>query len=345
MSLALLEEAVAAGARLARACEMLGLSMRTVQRWRQRRGGDDLRCGPKREPANKLSEAERRQIVRIANAPAYRDLSPKQIVPLLADQGRYIASESSFYRVLHAHDLMRHRERSRPALARPAEQVATKPWQVASWDITYLKTDVAGMFFYLYMIVDVWSRKILGVAVHAEESMDHAAALIHEVHEVAASAGRDLRGWVLHADNGGPMKGSTMVATLQRLGVIPSFSRPRVSDDNPFSEALFRTLKYRPAYPSRGFASLDQARAWVAHFVAWYNTEHLHSGISYVTPHDRHDGRDRDILAGRRRVYERARRRHPSRWSRTTRAWQRAELVRLHPRADKEASKQNQAAA
>jgi transposase InsO family protein len=342
MILALLDEAVAAGAQLDRACETLDLSARTVQRWRGR-GGGDLRCGPKREPANKLSEAERRQIVHIANSPAYRDLSPKQIVPQLADQGRYIASESSFYRVLHEHDLMHHREPSRPPTAcRPRERVATGPWQVASWDITYLKTNVAGMFYYLYMVVDVWSRKILGWAVHAEELMDHAAALIDGI---AAGAGCELEGWVLHADNGGPMKGATMLATLQRLGVISSFSRPRVSDDNPFSEALFRTMKYRPAYPSNGFASLDQARAWVARFVAWYNTDHLHSGISYVTPHDRHAGHDVAILTQRRRVYERARRRHPSRWSRTPRAWNRTEVVRLNPHDNKEVMNNNQVAA
>lgn len=332
MSLALIDEAVTAGARLERACDMLGLSARAVQRWRG--GGEDLRCGPRREPANKLSQAERRRMARIANSPAYRDLSPKQIVPRLADQGRYIASESSFYRVLHERDLMQHRERSRPATARrPRERVANAPWQMASWDITYLKTDIAGMFFYLYMVMDIWSRKILGWAVHAQESMEHAAALIASI---AAGAGRDLDGWMLHADNGGPMKGSTMLATLQKLGVIPSFSRPRVSDDNPFSEALFRTLKYQPAYPSSGFTSLDHARTWVALFVPWYNTEHLHSGIGYVTPDDRHAGRDAAILAQRRRVYERARRRHPSRWSRPPRAWNRAEVVRLNPHSNEE---------
>jgi putative transposase len=332
MSLALIDEAVAAGARLERACEMLGLSVRTAARWRA--GTGDLRCGPRREPKNKLSQAERQQIVHIATSPAYRDMSPKQIVPRLADQGRYIASESSFYRVLGEHDMMQHRARSRPATGhRPAEHVATAPWQVASWDITYLKTDVAGMFFYLYMVVDIWSRKILAWAVHGQESMDHAAALIADI---AAGAGRDLHDWVLHADNGGPMKGSTMLATLHKLGVVPSFSRPRVCDDNPFSEALFRTLKYQPAYPSSGFTSLEHARAWVARFVAWYNADHLHSGMGYVTPNDRHAGRDATILAHRRHVYERARRRHPSRWSRTPRQWKRTEVVRLNPQSNKE---------
>lgn len=330
MILALVEEAVAAGARLEKACDVLGLSARTIQRWQARGGGQDLRHGPKRVPANKLSEAEERRILKVANSPEYRDQSPKQIVPKLADQGVYIASESSFYRVLHKHELVNHRERSRPATtSKPDGFEATGPWQVASWDITYLRSHIAGAFFYLYLVVDVWSRKILGWQVHDVEDNGLAAELVANI---AASADVDLTDWVLHADNGGPMKGSTMVATLQRLGVIPSFSRPRVPDDNPFSEALFRTLKYRPAYPNSGFASLEDARAWVARFVDWYNNEHLHSEISYVTPEDRHSGRDIELLENRREVYERARRRNPSRWSRHTRSWNRVEVVSLNSR-------------
>lgn len=342
MTLALIDEATAAGARLEAACETIGLPARTIQRWRCQGSGEDRRCGPKREPANKLSEAERRKIIKLANSPEYRDLSPKQIVPRLADQGTYVACESSFYRTLHEHAMVNHRERSKPASGhRPSEHVATGPWQVASWDITYLKTNVAGMFFYLYLVVDVWSRKIVGWQVHETESKELAATLINDI---AAGTDVDLAGWILHADNGGPMKGSTMVATLQRLGVIPSFSRPRVSDDNPFSEALFRTMKYRPEYPTGGFASLEQARAWVEQFVRWYNTEHLHSGIRYVTPDDRHSGRDVEILANRRRVYERARRRNPSRWSRDTRNWDRVEVVRLNPRPKEKTAQEKIAA-
>lgn len=327
MMLELIDEAVAAGARLEAACEVVGITVRTVQRWRGK--AEDGRCGPKSEPANKLSLAEKRRILDIANSPEFRSMSPKQIVPRLADLGIYVGSESSFYRTLHEHDLVVHRERSKPATHhRPDEHVATGPWQVASWDITYLLSGVRGRFFYLYIVLDVWSRKILGWAVHAEESMDHASQLIAEIE---AGAGIDLSGWVLHSDNGGPMKGSTMLATLQKLGVVASFSRPRVADDNPFSEALFRTMKYTPAYPTGGFATLEDARAWVARFVSWYNTEHLHSGIGYVTPDDRHSGRDVEILAHRRRVYARARERNPSRWSRHTRNWERVEVVRLNP--------------
>jgi len=127
------------------------------------------------------------------------------------------------------------------------------------------------------------------------------------------------------------MKGSTMLATLQRLGIVPSFSRPRVSDDNPYSEALFRTLKYRPEYPNKPFASLEDARRWVAGFVRWYNTEHLHSGIKFVTPDDRHNGAEDVILKNRRDVYAAARRRHPNRWSRCTRDWNPIEKVYLNP--------------
>ncbi|MCP3961575.1 MAG: transposase, partial [bacterium] len=130
---------------------------------------------------------------------------------------------------------------------------------------------------------------------------------------------------------GGPMKGSTMLATLKRLGVVASFSRPRVSDDNPYSEALFRTLKYRPEYPSGPFASLEEARRWVEGFVRWYNGEHLHSAIRFVTPAARHSGREQEILRHRQEVYERARRRNPGRWSGATRNWHPIEVVALNP--------------
>lgn len=288
-----------------------------------------MRCGPKGEPANKLSEAERSKMVDTANSSEYRDLSPKQFVPDLADQGIYIASESSFYRVLHDEKLMQHRSRAKPATGhRPDPYVATGPWQVASWDITYLKTHVAGAYFYLYMVIDVWSRKIVGWEVHETECMKRAAMLIENIERTSDF---DLSGWVLHADNGSPMRGSTMVATLQRLGAIASFSRPGVSDDNAYSESLFRTLKYRPGYPTSGFATIEDARAWVEGFVLWYNTEHLHSGIRYVTPEDRHSGRDLEVLANREQVYQAARAKNPARWSGACRNWDPIEKVRLNP--------------
>ena len=276
--LALIDAAVAAGARQARACAVLGLSARTLQRWR-RDGLQDGRCEAVRPPpANTLTAAERAQLLELLCAPAYRDLSPPQIVPRLADAGIYLASEATLYRLLREAKLLRHRQRSRPGSSRgPRHHEASGPNRVWSWDISYLPTPVRGLFFYLYLVVDLYSRKIVGWQVHDQESSAAASALLTEACQVEGVARDQL---VLHADNGAPMKGATLLATLQVLGVMPSFSRPSVSDDNPFSEALFRTLKYRPCFPDGPFASLEAAREWVAAFVAWYNSEHRHSGIN-----------------------------------------------------------------
>lgn len=337
----LVADAVAAGARRWKACEMLGIAVRTLERWGDDR--EDGRHGPKSEPANKLSATERRRIIDVATSAEFRDASPKQIVPTLADRGEYVGSESTIYRVLHAEDMQHRRGAARAPTHRPREHVADGPWQVASWDITYLKSHVRGEFFYLYLVEDVWSRKILGWEVHDVECNELAAALVERIRRENPDV--DLRGWVLHADNGGPMKGATMLATMQRLGVVPSFSRPSVSNDNPFSESLFRTMKYVPEYPRDGFATVEAARVWLAAFVAWYNHEHRHSGIGFVAPADRHTGRDVEILAARRGVYELARRRNPERWSTHTRPWSRPETVTLNPEADHAAANTDRLAA
>ncbi|XWU88286.1 IS3 family transposase [Myxococcus virescens] len=328
MTLALVDEALEKGVRLQAVCERLGVTPRTVQRWRKPETAQDGRCGPHTRPANRLSEVERRRILAVANSEEFRDVSPKQIVPRLADRGQYVASEASIYRVLREAGQLTHRGCAKAPTPRPrAEHLATGPDQVWSWDITYLKGPVKGAFLYLYLVVDVFSRRIMGFTVHEEESSEYAAALIRRCWQEAGCPA----GLVLHSDNGGPMKGATLLATLQWLGVTPSFSRPRVSDDNAFSEALFRTLKYRPSFPQRPFASAEDARAWVARFVAWYNTEHLHSAIRFVTPDDRHFSRETALLAQRHQVYQRAQARHPERWSRDTRNWTPAGPVRLNP--------------
>jgi len=338
MILGLVQEGVEAGARQSRVCAELGLDARTVQRWKRQDLGEDRRAGPRRPPANKLSAAERAEVLQIANAPEHRDLSPHQIVPRLADRGVYVASESTFYRVLREAHQQQHREPSRAPSARhrPDELIATGPNQVWSWDISYLPTLVRGRFLYLYLVMDVWSRKIVGWSVHDSESSENAAALIAAACEREGVARDQL---VIHSDNGTPMKGATLLATLQALGVMTSFSRPRVSDDNPYSEALFRTTKYRPDYPRDGFASLDDARTWVARFVRWYNTEHRHSAIRFVTPEQRHAGDDLALLANRRSVYEQARARHPERWTGDTRDWSTIDLVALNP-ADASSTKE-----
>lgn len=331
MILGLVDEAVAAGARQAEACKLLGLTSRTLERWRAVGIGEDSRAGPHTQPSQKLSSEEEQEILEIANRPEYRNLSPKQIVPALADQGIYVGSESSFYRVLRKAKQMtaRGQEKPREPRARPSEYVATGPNQVWSWDITYLKSPVRGMYYYLYLMLDVWSRRIVGWAVHETESGAHAAVLTNRA---CAEEGMNPRGRVLHADNGGPMKGATLLATLQNLGIVPSFSRPRVSDDNPYSEALFRTVKYRPEYPkSSCFLSLEDARTWVASFVEWYNTEHHHSAIRFVAPDDRHTGREHEILAQRKAFFEKCREERPDRWSGPIRNCEPVGEVRLNP--------------
>ena len=324
----LIDEAVTAGAGRPRACAELGLSVRTVERWRAGKM-DDGRHGPKTRPASALSDAERRHVLQVVNAPEHRSLPPSQIVPRLADQGVYLASESTVYRLLREAKQNVRRERSRPPTPRSvASHVASARNQVWSWDITYLRGPVRGLFFYLYLVEDIYSRKIVGWAVHVEESAGLAGQLMERAC-IDEDVVRDQV--VLHSDNGMPMKGSTMRATLERLGVAASYSRPSVSNDNAFPESLFRTLKYRPEYPSRPFASLEAARAWVADFVAWYNEVHLHSSIRFVTPSQRHEGSDVARLAGRARVYAQARQRHPERWSRNVRNWTPVGSVTLNP--------------
>ena len=320
------DDAVSQGARQEAVCKHLGISERSLQRWQT--NTEDARQGPHSAPANKLSEVERQLLVSVANSAEFRDVSPKQIVPSLADQGRYIGSESTFYRVLNAANLMAHRGRAKAPVSRPKPELfASGPNQVWTWDISYLRTPIRGAFFYLYMVVDIFSRRIVGWEVHDEESSALSAPLIQRTSLAAGSP----EGLKLHSDNGGPMKGATMLAMLQSLGMSASFSRPRVSDDNPYSEALFRTVKYSAMFPDKPFETIEAARSWVAGFVDWYNTKHHHSAIRFVTPDQRHFGHEKALLANRGALYELARHKNPNRWSRHTRNWAPAPAVRLGP--------------
>jgi transposase InsO family protein len=324
-------EAVTNGSTVEAAAAAIGLTARTVERWKKApEGVGDLRAGPKTTPPHALTADERKRIVELATSAEYRNISVRQLVPGLADKGVYVASESSFYRVLHEEGLMAHRGHARPASgkSKPRSHVATGPRQVWTWDITYLRAAVRGTFYYLYLVLDIWSRKVVAWEVHDEESMDLASDLAAKASVAEGVRPGEL---VLHSDNGGPMKGATMLATLQRLGIAASFSRPRVSDDNAMCEAIFRTLKYRPGFPRKPFASVDEARRWVEDFVAWYNGEHLHSGLRYVTPNDRHEGRDGAILANRKAVYRDAKKRTPRRWTGQIRNWSTIGDVTLNP--------------
>lgn len=319
------------GARLAPACRVAGISARTCQRWCQdgRTTSDRRPVAPRPEPANKLTAEERKRVLDVCHKPEYAGLPPVQIVPRLADRGIYIASESSFYRILHEAGEQHHRGRSRKprSFNPPKGCCAAGPDRVWSWDITWLPTPIRGMFFYLYMIMDVYSRKIVGWEVHPVESAEFSAELVHKA---ILAEGCILDPPVLHSDNGAPQKGFTMRAKLEALGVTPSYSRPRVSNDNPCSESLFRTCKYRPEYPVGGFESIEAARRWVGRFVEWYNNEHRHSAIRYLTPSQRHKGEDDEILARRRKVYQQAKQRRGERWSGPTRNWQPVESVWLN---------------
>lgn len=326
--LELIAEAVAAGARQHAACRELGLDTRTVQRWRAG-AAEDRRGGPLHRPSNGITEQQRRHVLALLTSPRFRELSPKQVVPTLADEGVYAVSEATMYRLLRAERMLTHRENSRPrSHHRPPELVAAAPNTVWCWDITYLRAPIRGTFYYLYLLEDLYSRRIVGWQVLDAESAEAAALLVERTCAVLDVDASQLH---LHSDNGGPMKGATMLATLQRLGVVASFSRPRVSDDNPFPESLFRTLKYRPGFPNRPFRDIEEARQWLSDFVRWYNEQHLHSALNFVTPNDRYFGRDAAILASRHLVYQRARHRHPERWSGETRNWTPAPATTLNP--------------
>lgn len=349
-----IDDARREGARLAAACREADLDARTYQRWKATDGlthGDKRPTAARPAPAHALTEAERQEILRVANEPRFAALPPARIVPMLADEGVYIASESSFYRVLKAHGQMTRRGRARaPQAGRPpSTHVATGPNQLWCWDMTFLPSVVTGQWFYLYLVLDVFSRKVVAWDIQATDSSDHAvrlvqrAALAEGIHALATKP-------VLHGDNGATLKATSVLAMLHWLGVAPSYSRPRVSDDNPYAEAFFRTAKYRPEFPANGFRDLEAARAWGLAFVKWYNHDHRHSGIRYVSPAQRHAGEDGTVLAARHHLYLQARERNPRRWSRDTRDWSHIAVVTLNPereaivQADLDARKRSRSA-
>ena len=327
-----------AGARLKSACAIAGVDLRTLQRWKAIDGlvrGDGRPQAARPVPAHALSEVERAQLLCVANAPRFASVPPARIVPMLADEGVYLASESSFSRVLKAHGQTARRGRAKApkAVRPPTTHIASAPGQVWCWDMTYLPAQVMGRWFYLYLILDLYSRKIIGWEVHDLDLADHAAHLVRRTALAEGIAARPAKP-VLHGDNGSTLKATTVLAMLNWLGVKPSYSRPRVSDDNAYAEALFRTAKYRPEFPTKGFTNLDEARAWAASFVHWYNVDHRHSGIRYVTPAQRHGGDDAAILAARHTLYLAARETNPTRWSGNTRNWTPVGAVTLNPERD-----------
>jgi transposase InsO family protein len=322
-----LKEAVDAGARLGKALLIIGLTARCLQRWRD--DDVDLRTTRVQPPHNALSDAARAQVLEVMNSSPFAALPPTQIVPILADQGRYVASESTMYRILRQAQQLTHRASTRrPQVRTKPKAIATQPNQVATWDITYLPSAIRGRYWYAYVVLDVFSRKAVAWQVYVEESQQAASDLIEDY---VAREGIGPGRLTLHADNGAVMKGQTLYACLQRLDVAPSHSRAGMSDDNPFIESLFKTIKYRPTDPLVPFATLEAARAFMDRLLHWYNETHRHSGIHYVTPSQRHAGEDIAILERRHALYQAAKAKHPERWSGKTRDWRRKTQITLNP--------------
>ena len=342
-TVALLQEGISRGASIKAVADLFGVAPRTLRRWglmiRAQGFSHDQRKGADRYVAHRFSPEERQNVLATVNDPRFADLPPGQIVAILAEEGIYVGSESTLYRIMREEGLLNHRTRSRPPQEsrEPPVLVATGIHQVLAWDITLLPGPVKGQFYYLYMVMDVWSRRILGVEVHERESGELAKHFFERFcRDEGLSAGSST---VLHSDNGAPMRSSTLAAKLRELGIERSFSRPRVSNDNAYAESLFRTMKYHHSYPLRRFRDLLSVRAWADGFVNWYNAEHRHSGIKYVTPNQRHNGEADAICRTRQETYEEARQKNPRRWSRATRDWSQPQIVKVnHPRFPQESS-------
>lgn len=330
----MLNTAINSGARKALACKTLGVSVRTIQRWYHHRSDQLIEDGRpnavRPEPQNKLSLEERELILSTCNDTEFANYPPGYIVPTLADSGRYIGSESTFYRVLKSAGQLNCRTRAKLGgkRSKPAPQLTTKPNELWSWDISYLPTQTRGQHYYLYLIVDIFSRKIVGADVYEQELGELAADFLQRTtwREKCVNTGT-----VLHSDNGAPMRSFTMQAKMRDLGVASSYSRPRVSNDNPYSKSLFRTTKYHHSWPKDGFKSIEEARCWVGNFVSWYNEVHKHSAIKYVTPTERHNGLDKQILENRKATYLKAKSENPARWQNNIRNWDFINEVTLNP--------------
>jgi transposase InsO family protein len=307
-------------------CSTIGLSCRTLQRWKTET--KDRRNGPILH-ARKLSESEQALVLATACDLRFSDLAPARIVAKLADENRYVASESTFYRLLRGEKLLAHRSRAkRPERKPQVVTVAERPNQVWAWDITNLRSKIPGGFFKLYLFEDLFSRKIVAAKVFEHETEMASAETFESAIHSESISGKNLR---LHADNGRVMRGSMILGTLLKKEVIPSFSRPSVSNDNAYVESAFKTLKYSPQYPTKPFQSRQEASVWVEKYVLWYNTEHQHSGLSYVTPEQRHSGKAEALLEGRRTVYLTAKAENPHRWSGLVKSWKLPKLAQLNP--------------
>jgi putative transposase len=327
----LIDEAVNNSARRKKACEMLDITIRTYWRWKKGPSGD-RRKGADKRVARKLTDQERKAIIDQCCSSQNKDKTPYEVYfSLLEEDSLYIASISSFYRVLGAANKLHHRGNCKPRKkhSQPPEVIATGPNQVWCWDITWLATEVKGLYLYAYTIIDIWDKSIVGWDIHDREDAELARDLFQRM-----KSKFNLHGIHLHSDNGNPMKGMTLLAFLYSMKVSVSRSRPRVSNDNPFIESFFKTMKYSVCYPGR-FKGLEHARSWMADFINWYNNNHRHSGINYVTPAQMRSGMHHEIFTARNEVIQAAYEKHPERWSKKPKQWgHESHTVYLNPSAE-----------
>lgn len=277
------------------ACEVLNVPRSRVYRERQPKAEP----APRPKPAHALPDAERARVRELLNSERFMDLPPRQVYATLLDDGQYVCHWRTMYRILSAHGEVRERRliRRHPTYKKP-ELLAERPNEVWSWDITHLRGAVKWSGYKLYTVLDIFSRYVVGWMIAEVESSELAKQLIAET---ARKQGIQPDQLTLHADNGSPMTGKPLSQLLVDLGITRSHSRPHISDDNPFSEAQFKTMKYRPDYPDR-FASIDDARAWTRCFFAWYNHDHYHSGLNLMTPASVHYGEADALQAQRQQV-------------------------------------------
>jgi putative transposase len=292
--------------------DTIGMSSRTLIRWRNDDTGDDRPDAVHPIPAHALTQEEQQEMVDTANKPEFRSLPPAQFVTIMNDNGEYIASESSFYRVLKKCKMLKHRGKARAPQKKikTQELIAKANGEVWTWDITWLPSDINGQFYKLYMIMDLFNRMIVGWEVFNEENSENSQQVLHK-----ATLSQGYSPDYLHGDNGKPVKNANLHAMMIKQEIQPTHSRPRVSNDNAHAEALFRTVKYHPTLPDSPFKSLEEAQQWVMEFVSWYNNEHRHKGIGMVTPAQKHAGEDVAILQKRKEVIEAAKAKNPKRWN------------------------------
>jgi putative transposase len=302
------ELVVALGA--ASACKGMGVSRATYYRAKNPRAPLHTVRQPRRSPLA-LDADERQRVLDVLHSPEHVDSAPHTVHARLLDEGIYLASVSTFYRLLRKTGGTRSRrnELVHPAYRRP-ELLATKPCEVWSWDITKLKGPAKSAMFHLYVILDIFSRCVVGWMIAGRESAELAEALIADTCDKHGIEPGQL---TLHADRGASMRSKPVASLLADLGVIKSHSRPYVSDDNPYSESQFKTMKYRPDFPDR-FQTIEEARAHLQTFFTWYNYEHRHSGIGYVTPAAMHAGVADAIYDRRAIVLKDAFSQHPNRF-------------------------------